>query len=173
MKTLVLFETHEGLLAAYLSDLPLPPAEGRQYVFDGKRYQVSEIIEWLGARSDDGTVKNPYQKLLDLLTAFSGDSQAALAQLARVTDIGTANLSGQKRLASGLIVVGEISAEFDHLVFVRLKSLSKKAAARTTLKLAQFVNLVAPPARDAVTGGGGTQEGSDDLGDEDIVLGER
>lgn len=165
MKTLVLFEKHDGLLSCYLSDLPLPPVEGRHYVFDGKRYQVTEIIECLGVKGEDGRVRSANEKLLELLSALSGDGTSALALLARVTDIGP----GDTARPSGLVVVGSVlPTDFDHVVFVRLKSLSKKLGVKTTLRLAQFVNLVAPAAPACCTKGGGETGG-----DEDIVLGER
>lgn len=143
MKTLVLFETPTGLLSCYLSDMPLPPVEGRKYVFGGKRYEVTEITECLGSKGEDGRTMSANEKLLDLLTAMSGDGESALALLARVTDIGTANTSGEHTTAGGIVTVGAmLPHDFDHVAFVRLRLISRKVPQRTQLKLAQFVNLM-------------------------------
>ncbi len=63
MKTLVLFDTPLGLYSLMLSEMPLPPVEGRQYVFSGKRFEVIEIIECLGTRDDTGRVRAPTKSL--------------------------------------------------------------------------------------------------------------
>lgn len=139
MKTLVLFDTPLGLYSQMLSEMPLPPVEGRQYVFSGKRYEVIEIIECLGTRDDAGRVKGANEKLMELLTALSGDSTEAIAQLARVTNIGAED--GTQKTAGGLIIsVGSVVPnDFDHVVFVRCKVNNRKVAARSTTSLAQMV----------------------------------
>ncbi len=150
MKTLVLFDTPQGLYSLMLSEMPLPPVEGRQYVFSGKRYEVIEIIECLGARDDIGRVKGANEKLMELLTALSADSTEAVAQLARVTNIGAED--GTKKSAGGLILsVGSVVPnDFDHVVFVRCKANNRKVAARSTTSLAQMVKSFA--AGDGSTG---------------------
>lgn len=139
MKTLVLFDTPHGLYSLMLAEMALPPVEGRQYVFSGKRFEVTEIIECLGTRDETGQVKGANEKLMELLTALSGDSTEAIAQLARVTNIGAED--GTKRSAGGLIIsVGSVVPnDFEHVVFVRCKSNNRKVAARTTTSLAQMV----------------------------------
>lgn len=150
MKTLVLFDTPLGLYSLMLSEMPLPPVEGRQYIFSGKRFEVIEIIECLGNRDDTGRVKGANEKLMELLTALTGDSTDAVAQLARVTNIGAED--GTKKSAGGLIIsVGAVVPnEFDHVVFVRCKANNRKVAARSTTSLAQMVKSFA--AGDATTG---------------------
>ena len=71
MKTLVLFDTPQGLYSLMLSEMPLPPVEGRQYIFSGKRFEVIEIIECLGNRDDTGRVKGANEKLMDHLRRSS------------------------------------------------------------------------------------------------------
>jgi len=139
MKTLVLFDTPQGLYSLMLSEMPLPPEQGRQYVFSGKRYEVTEIIECLGTRDETGRVKGANEKLMELLTALSGDSTEAIAQLARVTNIGADD--GTKKTEGGLIIsVGSVVPnDFEHVVFVRCKANNRKVAARTTNSLAQMV----------------------------------
>ncbi len=149
MKTLVLFDTPHGLFSLMLAEMPLPPVEGRRYVFSGKRYEVIEIIECLGARDETGRVKGANEKLMELLTALSGDATEAIARLAGVTNIGAED--GSKKTAGGLIIsVGSVVPnEFDHVVFVRCKADNRKVAARTTTSLAQMVKSFA--AGDATT----------------------
>lgn len=154
MKTLVLFDTPAALYSQMLSEMPLPPLEGRQYVFSGKRYEVIEIIECLGSRDDTGRVKGANEKLMELLTALSGDSNEAFAQLARVTNIGADD--GTQKSASGLIisVSSVVPNDFDHVVFVRCKVNNRKVAARSTNSLAQMVKSFAA----GETPSGGDQE---------------
>ncbi len=84
-------------------------------------------------------LKGANEKLMELLTALSGDSTEAIAQLARVTNIGAED--GTKKTPGGLIIsVGAVVPDdFEHVVFVRCKANNRKVAARTTTSLAQMV----------------------------------
>lgn len=139
MKTLVLFDTPHGLYSLMLSEMAVPPVEGRNYIFSGKRYEVIEITECLGTRDETGRVKGANEKLMELLTALCGDSNEAIVQLARVTNIGADD--GTKKSSGGLIIsVGSVVPnDFEHVVFVRCKVNNRKVAARTTNSLAQML----------------------------------
>ena len=88
MKTLVVIEIPGAVLSLMLSDLTSVPVEGRFYVFEGKRYEVTEVTEFLGFRGRDGKEIGANTKLLEMLTAVYGNEMKAMAVMAMLKNIG-------------------------------------------------------------------------------------
>lgn len=121
MKTLVVIEIPGAILSLALSDLTSVPAEGRFYVFEGKRYEVTELTEFLGFRGRDGKEIGANSKLLELLTAVYGDGMKAMVMMAQLKNIGSADLEVSATSAGGIIMPAQspVKSDFDSVLFVR------------------------------------------------------
>lgn len=124
MKTLVIVEIPAAVLSLPLSDLITVPAEGRFFVFDGKRYQITETTEFLGFRGSDGKEVGANVKLLQLLKAvYDGNEMTAMAVLAKLKHIGSEDKAGPAT-TGGIILPStqSFASDFDSVIFVRASS---------------------------------------------------
>lgn len=140
MKTLVLFDVGGKLYSCYLDDLSAVPSPGRSYVFDGTRYDFVDSIEPLGTKGVDRRNRGGNEKLLDVLNVlFKPEEVAAL--YAGVTSVSARDDGAVGETKGGLVTVASSSApaDFDHVLFVRLKK--AKGAVTTGVRLASFANL--------------------------------
>lgn len=147
MKTLVIFEIPGAVLSLPLSDLVSVPTEGRFYVFEGKRYLVTELTEFLGFRNSDGKEVGTNSKLLELLKAvYDGDELRAMAVLAKLKNIGKDEAETSQTTAGGIIMPGRmpVNTDFDKVIFVRLQ-LSKSDTILPPIRLSA---LAAEPGGD-------------------------
>ncbi|MBX9570056.1 MAG: hypothetical protein K2X77_14245 [Candidatus Obscuribacterales bacterium] len=158
MKTLVVIEIPGAILSLPLSDLTSVPSEGRFYVFEGVRYEVKEVTEFLGFRGRDGKEIGANTKLLELLTAVYGDAMKAMAMMAKLKNIGSADLEVSATSAGGIIMPGHspVKTDFDTALFVRALPV-KSDAIVPPIKLS---SLAATGDSDQLTPDGDAKEGA-------------
>lgn len=121
MKVLVVVEIPGAVLSLMLSDLTSVPFEGRFYVFEGKRYEVTEVTEFLGFRGRDGKEIGANTKLLEMLTAVYGNAMKAMAVMAMLKNIGATDLEVCATTPGGiqLPASSSVKPDFDSAIFVR------------------------------------------------------
>ncbi len=121
MKTLVVIEIPGAVLSLMLSDLTSVPVEGRFYVFEGKRYEVTEVTEFLGFRGRDGKEIGANTKLLEMLTAVYGNEMKAMAVMAMLKNIGATDHEVCATTPGGIQLPASsaMKADFETAIFVR------------------------------------------------------
>ena len=149
MKTLVVFDLNGSLVSVMLSDLAGCPTRGSSYFLEGKRYDVSDTVEYLGARTlVDGRQLSGHEKLLAILTAVMGDAMKAMAAVAGMKDIGHSDKPLDSITTGGIIVPEKhVARDFDQVLFVRAR-LSRSAESLPPLRLSQ--SALAPDAADGL-----------------------
>jgi hypothetical protein len=165
MKTLVLFDVGGKLYSCYLDDLASTPETGRSYVFDGARYEYVDSIEPLGTKGVDRRNRTGNEKLLDVLNVLFEPAEVA-ALYAGLTSVSAHDDNSVGTTKGGLVTVTTATApaDFDHVLFVRLKKAKGKAS--TGIRLATFASHVGGSelqlglAAEAPQSGGGQRRSS-------------
>lgn len=141
MKTLVLFDVGGKLYSCYLDDLASTPETGRSYVFEGARYEYVDSIEPLGTKGLDRRNRTGNEKLLDVLNVLFEPAEVA-ALYAGVTSVSAQDDGSVGTTGGGLVTVTSATApaDFDHVLFVRLRKAKGKAT--TGVRLATFASHV-------------------------------
>ncbi len=131
MKTLVVVDLPGGLVTLMLCDLALAPTRGSFYLFEDKRYEVIETLEFLGFRNRNGIQLSGAQKLMAVLSSVYGDAVKAMTAMTKRKDIGHSD-EPEQTTHGGIILPGntaggialpenQFAGDFDHVLFLRTK----------------------------------------------------
>ena len=133
MKTLVIVDMPGKVLSLPLTDLVSTPTQGRFYVFEGKRYEVTEVTEFLGFRDSVGKEVGTNGKLLQLLkVVYNGDDVKAAFVVDSMCNIGSIDTNATT--PGGIIMpMLKLRVDFDSAIFVRVKPV--KGEDRPSIKL--------------------------------------
>lgn len=121
MNTLVVVDLPGGLVSVMMSDLALPPTRGSFFVFEDHRYEVTEVVEFLGSRTRDGRRLSADQKLLSLLETVYGAGKGA-EKLAGKKDVGYTDKPAEVTPGGIILPDQPDKQEYDHVVLLRTKS---------------------------------------------------
>lgn len=115
MKTIVVAQVGGKLVCLPLSDLGVPPARGVVYLFDGQRYRVGEVLEYLGSHDLNGKPVSGNEKLFAVLESVFGPGKAKLDDL---KSIGS-DAPKDNRTGGGIIIPGSApKLDFDNVIYI-------------------------------------------------------
>lgn len=118
MKTIVVAEIGGKLVSLPSTDLAAPIVRGAVYFFDGQRFRVGEVLEYLGSHDFNGNPVSGDEKLLALLKDVYKNDLTVAAKLADLKSIGS-DVPKDKRTTGGIIVPSKAAKlSFDNVIFI-------------------------------------------------------
>lgn len=135
-RTIVVFHLPtDELVYLELGDIVAKPAVGTDYVLQGTRYKVSDVMESIGEFKADGTRRSGMDKLLEMLGVRFGATAVTLLQ--KLRNIGSGD---QPQVGPGGIILPNKSlfGEFDHAVLAVLSDTGKKVSGGVLQQLHTF-----------------------------------